>query len=126
MEEGRAIVDILKVYSTDQKSVAEAPEAAGAALSAFFFEPAGTGTGANCYDNGVNHSFWVPALNGKKDIVPGRKSFLKLEADKPGTYLGQCAEYCGMSHANMRLRVIADTRTEVVVTGVRSLTQNPA
>ena len=62
-----------------------------------------------CYLNGVIHSFWVPALNGKKDVVPGRTQFLKLEADKPGTYLGQCAEYCGLSHANMRLRVIAET-----------------
>jgi cytochrome c oxidase subunit 2 len=57
----------------------------------------------------VIHSFWVPALNGKKDVVPGRVQFLKLEADKPGTYLGQCAEYCGLSHADMRLRVIAQT-----------------
>lgn len=73
------------------------------------FEPSGTGAGGSCYDNGVNHSFWVPALNGKKDIIPGRQSFLKLQADKPGTYLGQCAEYCGMSHANMRMRVIADS-----------------
>src|SRR4051812_8565397 len=62
-----------------------------------------------CYLNGVIHSFWVPALNGKKDVVPGRVQFLKLLADKPGTYLGQCAEYCGLSHADMRLRVIAQT-----------------
>ena len=60
-----------------------------------------------CYLNGVIHSFWIPALNGKKDVVPGRQQFLKLEADKPGTFLGQCAEYCGLSHANMRMRVIA-------------------
>jgi cytochrome c oxidase subunit 2 len=65
-----------------------------------------------CYANGVIHSFWVPALNGKKDVVPGRSQFLKLEADKVGTYLGQCAEYCGLSHANMRLRVFAQTRQD--------------
>ncbi len=64
---------------------------------------------APCYANGVIHSFWVPALNGKKDVVPGRHQFLKLYADHPGTYLGQCAEYCGLSHADMRLRVIAQT-----------------
>jgi len=62
-----------------------------------------------CYNNGVIHSFWVPELNGKKDVVPGRTQFLKLKADRPGTFLGQCAEYCGLSHANMRLRVIAQT-----------------
>jgi cytochrome c oxidase subunit II len=55
----------------------------------------------------VIHSFWVPELNGKRDVVPGRRTFTTIEADKPGTYLGQCAEYCGLSHANMRFRVIA-------------------
>src|SRR5262245_3315105 len=64
-------------------------------------------TGKNCYNNGVIHSFWIPALNGKKDVVPGRDQFLKLEADRPGTFLGQCAEYCGLCHAAMRMRVIA-------------------
>ncbi len=62
-----------------------------------------------CYNNGVVHSFWVPELNGKKDVVPGRHQYLKIEADKPGVYQGQCAEYCGLSHADMRLRVIAET-----------------
>jgi cytochrome c oxidase subunit II len=57
----------------------------------------------------VIHSFWVPNLAGKKDVVPGRTQFLKIEASQPGTWLGQCAEFCGLSHANMRLRVIADT-----------------
>jgi len=55
----------------------------------------------------VIHSFWVPELAGKKDVVPGQTNTLTLNADKPGTYLGQCAEYCGLSHANMRFRVIA-------------------
>lgn len=62
--------------------------------------------------NGVIHSFWVPSLNGKKDAVPGRESFLKLQADEAGTYLGQCAEYCGLSHADMRLRVIAQEEAD--------------
>lgn len=57
----------------------------------------------------VIHSFWVPELAGKKDVVPGRNNTLRLRADDPGTYLGQCAEYCGLSHANMRFRVIAQT-----------------
>jgi cytochrome c oxidase subunit 2 len=55
----------------------------------------------------VIHSFWVPELAGKRDVVPGRTNVTTIEADKPGTYLGQCAEYCGLSHANMRFRVIA-------------------
>ena len=53
------------------------------------------------------HSFWIPALNGKRDAVPGRHHPLTLEADHPGSYWGQCTEYCGLSHANMRMRVIA-------------------
>jgi len=50
----------------------------------------------------VIHSFWIPALNGKKDAVPGRVQPNKIEADKPGYYMGQCTEFCGLSHANMR------------------------
>ena len=60
-------------------------------------------------DCNVIHSFWVPELAGKKDVVPGHDNHLTIEADKPGTFLGQCAEYCGLSHANMRFRVIAKT-----------------
>lgn len=59
-------------------------------------------------DADVIHSFWVPRLSGKRDVVPGRTNFLTVEADEAGTYLGQCAEFCGLSHANMRFRVIAD------------------
>jgi cytochrome c oxidase subunit II len=55
----------------------------------------------------VIHSFWVPELAGKQDVVPGRTQGLTIEADEPGTYLGQCAEYCGLGHADMRFRVIA-------------------
>ncbi|MFN2488604.1 MAG: cytochrome c oxidase subunit II [Actinomycetota bacterium] len=57
----------------------------------------------------VIHSFWVPRLAGTQDIVPGHTNYLLLEADRPGVYLGQCKEFCGLSHANMRIRVIAQT-----------------
>ena len=60
-------------------------------------------------NQGVLHSFWVPRLAGKQDLVPGQTTFLNLQADEPGRYLGQCAEYCGLSHANMRTRVVAMT-----------------
>jgi len=50
----------------------------------------------------VIHSYWIPSLNGKKDAVPGRTHLLTFEADAPGTYIGQCTEYCGLSHAYMR------------------------
>ena len=57
------------------------------------------------------HSFWPPKLAGKVDVDPRpRRTTWSIEADKPGTYYGQCTEYCGLSHANMRLRVIAHDR----------------
>ena len=55
----------------------------------------------------VIHSFWIPRLNGKKDAVPGRVHLLRMEADEPGIYAGQCAEFCGLSHANMRMEAVA-------------------
>lgn len=55
----------------------------------------------------VIHSFWVPKLAGKVDMIPNRANFLWLKADQPGYYYGQCAEYCGESHAIMKFRVIA-------------------
>ncbi|MEY4366374.1 MAG: hypothetical protein RLZZ305_1718 [Actinomycetota bacterium] len=55
----------------------------------------------------VIHSYWIPALNGKKDAVPGRINILRIEADKPGIYAGQCTEFCGLSHANMRMEAVA-------------------
>ena len=55
----------------------------------------------------VIHSYWIPALNGKKDAVPGRINLLRLQADKPGIFAGQCTEFCGLSHANMRMEAIA-------------------
>jgi cytochrome c oxidase subunit 2 len=56
----------------------------------------------------VIHSLWVPSLHGKKDLIPGRTATLTLRADRPGTYRGQCAEFCGMQHAMMAFLVIAD------------------
>ena len=55
----------------------------------------------------VIHSYWIPKLNGKRDMVPGRVHFLRLEADQPGIYAGQCTEFCGLSHANMRMEAVA-------------------
>jgi cytochrome c oxidase subunit II len=55
----------------------------------------------------VIHDLWVPELGGKIDAVPGHPNTLWIEADTPGTYLGTCAEFCGLEHAWMRFRVIA-------------------
>lgn len=57
----------------------------------------------------VIHSFWIPALNGKRDAVPNRFSPWKIEASDPGVYFGQCTEFCGLSHSRMRMQVVALT-----------------
>jgi cytochrome c oxidase subunit 2 len=60
----------------------------------------------------VCHSFWVPRLAGKMDLIPGRNNHLWFETDQAGLYVGQCAEYCGTQHANMLLRVSVDPPDE--------------
>ena len=60
----------------------------------------------------VIHSFWIPQLGGKRDVVPHRVNQLVMTPDTPGEYPGQCAEYCGMSHANMRFRVVVHPKGE--------------
>ena len=55
----------------------------------------------------VNHSFWVPKLVGKLDVIPGRTNDLKFNATNSGEFLGQCAEFCGIGHAEMKFKVIA-------------------
>jgi cytochrome c oxidase subunit 2 len=57
----------------------------------------------------VIHSFWVPQLAGKTDLIPNRDNFAWIDPRQPGVYVGNCAEYCGTQHANMFLRVIAET-----------------
>ena len=59
-------------------------------------------------DPQVIHSFWVPRLGGKQDVIPGHENTLFIQADEPGIYFGQCAEFCGLGHAEMKLRVYAD------------------
>lgn len=60
----------------------------------------------------VIHSFWVPSLAGKQDLVPGRSNELTIRAERAGTYRGQCAEFCGMQHAHMALLVIAEPQDD--------------
>src|SRR5207247_4990364 len=58
----------------------------------------------------VIHSFWVPELNRKIDMIPGYDNAVLLQADRAGVYRGQCAEYCGLQHANMAFFVVAESR----------------
>ncbi len=60
----------------------------------------------------VIHSFWIPRLGGKRDLVGGKVNNLTFTVDAPGEYPGQCAEFCGLSHANMRLLVVAQSTAD--------------
>jgi cytochrome c oxidase subunit 2 len=70
--------------------------------------PVGTPVLLELASRDVIHSFWIPRLHGKKDLIPGEASSTWLQADKPGTYMGRCAEYCGEQHANMQIWIVAE------------------
>lgn len=71
--------------------------------------PVGRPVRLELVSNDVIHSFWVPNLHGKKDLIPNLPTVFYLQADKPGTYFGQCAEFCGYQHAKMRFTVVAES-----------------
>jgi cytochrome c oxidase subunit II len=58
----------------------------------------------------VIHSFWVPALHGKRDLIPGQQSAFWIRADQEGTFRGQCAEFCGHQHAHMAVHVVVESK----------------
>jgi cytochrome c oxidase subunit 2 len=60
----------------------------------------------------VIHSFWVPSLQGKRDLIPGYTTALWIQADHPGLFHGQCAEFCGLQHAHMAVDVVAEPDTD--------------
>lgn len=62
--------------------------------------------------NDVIHSLWIPNLHGKRDLIPGRINKFWIQADRPGVYRGQCAEFCGYQHAHMALIVVAESFEE--------------
>lgn len=78
--------------------------------------------------NDVIHSFWVPSLAGKTDMIPGRVNRMVIQADRPGMYRGVCAEYCGLQHSLMLFEVIAMPRPEfdAWLAGLAQPAANPA
>jgi cytochrome c oxidase subunit 2 len=70
--------------------------------------PVGRAVELRLTSSDVIHSFWVPSLHGKRDLIPGHPSSVVIEASKPGAYRGQCAEFCGHAHAEMGLLVVAE------------------
>jgi cytochrome c oxidase subunit 2 len=70
--------------------------------------PVGRPVVINLVANDVIHSLWIPDLDGKMDLIPGRQNQMRLRADRAGVYRGQCAEFCGLAHARMALTVVAE------------------
>ena len=73
----------------------------------------------------VIHSFWVPSLSGKEDAIPGKDRTLVLRADRPGVFEGQCAEFCGTEHANMRFLVVAESPADFAAWEAHQLSSAP-
>ena len=88
--------------------------------------PAGRPVDLTLRSADVIHSFWVPALAGKLDMIPGRANRMRLAADAPGTYRGQCAEYCGVPHGFMAFLVIAQAPAEFEAWAARQREPAPA
>ena len=76
----------------------------------------------------VIHSFWVPNLHGKRDLIPGEVTSTWIQADRPGVYRGQCAEFCGHQHARMAFLVVAEpaARFQAWIAGQRQPAREPA
>jgi cytochrome c oxidase subunit II len=90
--------------------------------------PAGKPVDIELTTRDVIHSFWIPRLHGKVDLVPGFPNRIRLQADAPGLYRGECGEYCGPQHAHMILLVQADSQTDFDnwLTAVRKVATEPS
>jgi cytochrome c oxidase subunit 2 len=74
--------------------------------------PVGIPTAIRLTTSDVIHSFWVPRLHGKLDLIPGRVNEIRITAVEPGSYYGECAEYCGLQHSRMKFLVVAEEPAE--------------
>jgi cytochrome c oxidase subunit 2 len=92
----------------------EYQDAEGKPLRVFdqFHIPVDREVGVQLESLDVIHSFWLPKLAGKLDVIPGRTNRMWFNATKTGTYAGQCAEFCGLSHADMRMSVVAESEED--------------
>ena len=90
--------------------------------------PVGTKVMLRQTSRDVIHSYWIPRLNGKRDAVPGRVHLNRIEADEPGIFAGQCTEFCGLSHANMRMEAVALSKEDFAAWVAQQLApyQSPA
>ncbi len=74
--------------------------------------PLGTTVEVDLASADVIHSFWIPRLAGKQDVVPNQHNHLSFTANEVGTFTGQCAEFCGIEHAEMRFEVVVDSQSD--------------
>jgi cytochrome c oxidase subunit II len=74
--------------------------------------PVGVPVLVRLHGGDVIHSFWVPKLSGKTDVIPGQTNTSWMQAEQPGRYLGQCSEFCGFQHAHMQFEVVAETQSD--------------
>jgi cytochrome c oxidase subunit 2 len=88
--------------------------------------PVGIPTRIMLRSNDVIHSFWLPSLAGKQDLIPGRETDITIVAKRTGIYRGQCAEYCGTQHANMAFAVNVDSHTDFIKWWQQQLQPAPA
>jgi cytochrome c oxidase subunit 2 len=87
--------------------------------------PAGEPVHLELASDDVIHSFWVPNLHGKRDMIPGRPAQFRLEPLRVGLYRGQCAEFCGLQHAHMAIDVIVESRRDFDAWYERQLANSP-
>lgn len=104
----------IEAHATRWQWVFRYPDMPGAAATAILHLPVGEPVDIVAIADDVIHSFWVPRLGGKIDAIPGRRNVIRLEADKPGTYHGVCAEYCGEGHETMTFKVVAHLPADYV------------
>ena len=88
------------------------PDQGGLSTVGVLHLPAGVPVDMVVSSRDVIHSLWIPRLAGKIDAIPGRINTLRLQADAPGRYQGQCAEFCGQGHASMRFDVVVHAQAD--------------
>jgi len=96
----------IEVHAERWRWTARYPDHGGMTTEGVLHLPAGTPVDIVVTSRDVIHSFWIPRLGGKIDVVPGRVNVLRVQADAPGHYQGQCAEFCGHGHSGMRFDVV--------------------
>lgn len=112
-EEGQGVVTANELHIPVDRAVRLQMEALSPQIPDTYDEADPEGSRGDQSLAGVIHSFWVPRLAGKQDVIPGYQRIMRLEAEEPGErYMGQCAEFCGLAHGEMRFEVVTHTAAD--------------